>query len=176
MPLPSSDSVTARDSSPTPHSIGWADDPTCPDYYVADHMVAHLFSCPTHPTDLAPGDMCSSTPPVALLSFPSGSSVPGGSPAVCRSALTSDWLRLFPFLTLIPAVRLPLSSSGLPAWPLRLQVPPSPPLPHLIQCCGGQPPPLRHPASTTSVGIIWDLYSYMRTLFSFPYSIILFVI
>ena len=39
------------------HSVGWADDPTCPNCRSADHTVAHLFSCPTQPTDLAPGDM-----------------------------------------------------------------------------------------------------------------------
>ena len=31
--------------------------PTCPDCHSTDHMVARLFSCPTHTTDLAPGDV-----------------------------------------------------------------------------------------------------------------------
>ena len=39
------------------HSVDRADDPTCPDCHSTKHMVAHLFSCPSHPTDLAPGDM-----------------------------------------------------------------------------------------------------------------------
>ena len=39
------------------HSVGWADDPTCPDCYSTDHTVAYLFSCTRHPTDLAPMDM-----------------------------------------------------------------------------------------------------------------------
>ena len=43
-------------------SNGWimageADDLTCPDCRTTNHTVAHLFSCPSHPTDLAPGDM-----------------------------------------------------------------------------------------------------------------------
>ena len=32
------------------HSVGWANDPTSSDCHVIDHTVAHLFSCPTHPT------------------------------------------------------------------------------------------------------------------------------
>ena len=32
-------------------------DPTCPDCLSRDDTVAHLFSCPTHPTALAPVDM-----------------------------------------------------------------------------------------------------------------------
>ena len=32
-------------------------DPTYPDSHATDHMVAYLFSCPAHPTDLALGDM-----------------------------------------------------------------------------------------------------------------------
>ena len=39
------------------HSVGWADDPTFPDCRSTDHTVAHLLSCPTHRTDLAPGNM-----------------------------------------------------------------------------------------------------------------------
>ena len=39
------------------HSVGWADGLTCPDCRSTDHTVAHLFSCPSQPTDLAPGDM-----------------------------------------------------------------------------------------------------------------------
>ena len=42
------------------HSVGWANDPTCPDCHSTDqcdHTVAHLFSFPSHPTYLAPGDM-----------------------------------------------------------------------------------------------------------------------
>ena len=39
------------------HSVGKADDSACPNCRSTDHTVAHLFSCPTHPTDLAPGDM-----------------------------------------------------------------------------------------------------------------------
>ena len=35
----------------------WADNITWPDWHATDLMVAHLFSCPTHPTDLAPWDM-----------------------------------------------------------------------------------------------------------------------
>ena len=38
-------------------SVGWADDPTCPECHSADHTVAHLFRFPTHPTDLAPEEM-----------------------------------------------------------------------------------------------------------------------
>ena len=38
------------------HSVGWADDPTCPDCRSTIHTVGHLFSCPTHPADLAPGN------------------------------------------------------------------------------------------------------------------------
>ena len=34
-----------------------ADDPTCPDCRSTDHTLAHLFSCHTHPTDLAPENM-----------------------------------------------------------------------------------------------------------------------
>ena len=53
----SSASDNARHSSPTAmavHSIGWADNPTCPDCMAANHTVYHLFSCPT---DLGPVDM-----------------------------------------------------------------------------------------------------------------------
>ena len=39
------------------HSISWTDNPTCPECHASDHTVAHLFSSPTYPTDLAPGDM-----------------------------------------------------------------------------------------------------------------------
>ena len=39
------------------HSVGWTNLPTCPDCCSADHSVTHLFICPTHATDLAPGDM-----------------------------------------------------------------------------------------------------------------------
>ena len=39
------------------HAVGWTDDPTCPDCFATDHIVAHLFSCPSHWTDLAPRDM-----------------------------------------------------------------------------------------------------------------------
>ena len=38
------------------HPIGCADDLTCPDCHASNRTVAHLFSCPTHPMDLAPGD------------------------------------------------------------------------------------------------------------------------
>ena len=37
--------------------VGWVDDHTCPDCHSTDHTVAHLFSWPTHTTDLAPGDI-----------------------------------------------------------------------------------------------------------------------
>ena len=37
------------------HSVGWADDTTCTDCSSIDHTVAHLFSCPSHPTDLTSG-------------------------------------------------------------------------------------------------------------------------
>ena len=40
------------------HSVGWADDPTCSDCQYTNHTLDHLFSCPTHPRDLTPEDMC----------------------------------------------------------------------------------------------------------------------
>ena len=52
------------------HSVRWADNPTCPECRsTTNHTVAHLFSCPTHRTDLAPGDIVDGTPP--------GRSIPG---------------------------------------------------------------------------------------------------
>ena len=36
------------------YSIGWAYNPACHD---AEHKLAHFFSCPTYPTDMAPLDM-----------------------------------------------------------------------------------------------------------------------
>ena len=33
---------------------------TCPDCHAADHAVAHILSCPTHPTDLAWGEVWAS--------------------------------------------------------------------------------------------------------------------
>ena len=60
------------------HSVGWADDPTCPDCCSTDHTVAHLFSCPTHLTDLAPGDMRTASQQVAqfLAGLPPFSDLP----------------------------------------------------------------------------------------------------
>ena len=52
------------------HSVGWADDPTCPNCHSTGHTVAHLFSCPTHSTNLAPGDMW--TTPLQVTQFLAG--------------------------------------------------------------------------------------------------------
>ena len=60
------------------HSVGWADDPTCPDYHAADNTAAYLFSCPTHPTHLALVGYVGGIPPDC--------SFPGGPPTACRSA------------------------------------------------------------------------------------------
>ena len=49
------------------HSVGWADDSTCPDCYAADHT--HHFSCPTHPTELALGDIWVAQFLLGLLQF-----------------------------------------------------------------------------------------------------------
>ena len=78
------------------HSVGRADDPTCPDCCSTDNTVAHLFSCPTHPTDLAPGDMW--TAPLQVSQFMAG------LPPVQRPAPIAGRLCLLPSLTLIPAV------------------------------------------------------------------------
>ena len=78
------------------HSVGWADDPTCPDCRSTYHTVAHLFSCPTHPTDPAPGDMW--TAPLQVAQFLAG------LPQFYRLAPIAGWLWLLPFITLIPAV------------------------------------------------------------------------
>ena len=53
VPSPRSNLVTAQGSSHHTLSVGWADDPTCPDGRSTNLTVAQLFSCPTHPTDLA---------------------------------------------------------------------------------------------------------------------------
>ena len=73
------------------HSVGRADDPTCPDCRSTDHTVAHLFRCPTHPTDLAYVD---GTPP--------GRSIPGRAQTVQRPAHAADRFRLLSFITFIP--------------------------------------------------------------------------
>ena len=52
------------------HFVGWADDSTCPDCRSTDHTVAHLFSCLTHSTDLAPGVMW--TAPLQIAQFLAG--------------------------------------------------------------------------------------------------------
>ena len=44
--------------------------PHLPDYRSTDHTVAHLFNCPTHPTDLAPEDMW--TAPFQVAQFLAG--------------------------------------------------------------------------------------------------------
>ena len=50
------------------HSVGWVDDPTCPDCCSTDQTVAHLFSCPTHPKDLTRG-ICGLHPSRSLNSW-----------------------------------------------------------------------------------------------------------
>ena len=40
---------------PYHHFVSWADDTLCPDCHAADHMVARIFSCPRHPTNVAWG-------------------------------------------------------------------------------------------------------------------------
>ena len=123
------------------HSVGWAEDPTYPDCYSSDYMVANLFSCPTHQMDLFPLEYVRGTLP--------GNSIPGGPPAVCQSAPTADRIRLLSSLTFIFRRRssLPLAA---PAEPHHLL---SPPLLlmsyHLI--CGLEvdpPPPIRYPTIT----------------------------
>ena len=49
------------------HSVGWVNGPSCPDCRSTDHTVAHLFSCPTHPMDQAPGNMWVATLQIAQL-------------------------------------------------------------------------------------------------------------
>ena len=92
-------------------SVGWANDPSCPNCLAANHT-GPLFSCPTLPTNLAPGDMWGSTPP--------GSPILGVPPAVCQTASTTDRLWLLSSLTLSPFTVL--------VGPLHLHL-----LPHLIR-------------------------------------------
>ena len=74
------------------HSVGWADDPTCPDCHATDHTVVHIFSCPTYPTE----DMWTApTHP--------GSPIPTGSSSILRPTHLTRWLWLPPPLTFIPA-------------------------------------------------------------------------
>ena len=79
------------------HSVGWADDPTCPDCRSTDHTVALLFSYPTHLTDLTPGDMWTAPLQVAQL-------MAGLPPPPSVACPTAGRLWLLPSLTLIPAV------------------------------------------------------------------------
>ena len=60
------------------HSLGWVDDPSCHECRSTDHTVAHLFSCPTYPTDLALGDMWTSLLQIAqfLAGLPQFSDLP----------------------------------------------------------------------------------------------------
>ena len=77
------------------HSVGWADDPTCPDCHATDHTVVHIFSRPTYPTE----DMWTApTHP--------GSPIPTGSSSILRPTHLTRWLWLPPPLTFIPAEAL----------------------------------------------------------------------
>ena len=76
-------------------SVGWADDPTCPDCHSTDHTVAHLFSCPTHPKDLVLRVMC-----VAPLQVAQS----GRASAVWWSAPSADQFWFLSLLPLIPIV------------------------------------------------------------------------
>jgi len=49
------------------HSVGWSESPLCPDCLAVDHTVAHIFSCPVSPTDLAPADLW--TAPLQVAQF-----------------------------------------------------------------------------------------------------------
>ena len=71
-------------------AIGWADEPSCPDCHSTNNTVAHLFSCPTHPTELAPRESyVGDTPP--------GSSVPSSAICPhCRSILIFFFLNPHP--------------------------------------------------------------------------------
>ena len=97
-------------------SVGWANDSTCPDCHAADHMVAHLFSCPTHPTDLAPGGCVGGTSP--------DSPIPGGPPTVCRTAPLHCRSTFIPFLLLPSFPPSALSPLWNTAGPLHVHPPP----------------------------------------------------
>ena len=113
------------------HCVRLADDPTCPDCHVTDNTVAHLFSCPTHHSDLASWNMLTEPLQVAqfLVGLPQFSDLP---------TLQVDFHSLPPKPSFLPKPSPLMATDG----PLHL----SPTLPfHLTsshQWSGGQPTPL----------------------------------
>ena len=115
-------------------SVDWADDPTCPDCHATDLTVTYLFSCPTHPTDLAPGDVW--TAPLQVNQFLAG--LPQFS-----DLLTSLQVNFDPPLN-HHSSRCP-SPLAVPAGPIHL----SSSLIFLFHLIDPPPPPLTYPTTTS---------------------------
>ena len=69
--------------------------PTCPGCHSADHTVALLFSCPTHPTNLAPRNMW--VAPLQVAQFPAEHLLPRSYQNTLSQLQSSHCSRLQPY-------------------------------------------------------------------------------
>ena len=115
------------------HSIGWANDPTRPNCNGTDHTVASPIKLSHTYNEPGPGGYVGGTS--------TGNVIPGGPPAVFRSASTADRLWLLSFLNLTPAAG-PLFFFGSSVGPLHPHVL----SPHFTRWVGGRLP-LRYPTT-----------------------------
>ena len=94
--------------------------PTCPDCCSTNHTVAQLFSCPAHPTDLAPCDMW--TAPLQFAQFLAGPPLQIILTPFLHNFLSRGWLPPpwppagphLPHFTLHPTLSHPWSGGHLP--------------------------------------------------------------